>query len=91
VPRAGGARAMVEFADQMDGPVEAEDVMVAMIADVHRVSTGGAGAIQDIELPEGEVGVFRPAVRHGISDTRAILGAGPERKLCSRLLLGSVE
>ena len=79
--RAGRVGAMIELADQMDGPLEVEDAMVAMIADVYGASADRAGAVQDIEFPEGEVGGFRPAVGHGDHLTEASLGAGPERKL----------
>jgi hypothetical protein len=61
--------------------------MVAMIADVHSASADRAGAVQDIEFPEGEVGVFRPAVGHGDHLAEASLGAGPEHKLCPRWVL----
>jgi len=79
--RAGGIGAMIELADEMDGTFEVEDAMVAMIADVHGASADRAGAVQDIEFPEGEVGVYRPAVGHGDHLAEASLGAGPERKL----------
>ena len=55
---------MVELADQMDGPVEGEDAVMAVVADVHHATAGRAGPVQDIEFPEGEVGLFGPAVGH---------------------------
>ena len=68
---------MVELADQMDGSIETEDVMVAVIADVHGAPTRRASSIQDIEFPEGEVRVFGPAVRHSVHLGVKNLGAGP--------------
>src|SRR3954470_8090076 len=84
---AGRVGAMIELADQMDGSIEVEDAMVAMIADVHGASADRAGAVQDIEFPEGEVGVVRPAVGHGDHLAEARLGAGSDRKLCPRWVL----
>src|SRR5512135_1096474 len=59
--------AVVELADEMDGTVEGVEVAVAMIADIHRASAGGAVAIDDVLHPEGEVGILRPEVRHEAS------------------------
>src|SRR3954449_2321041 len=81
---AGRVGAMIELADQMDGSIEVEDTVVAMIADIHGASAGRADAVQDIEFPEGEVGVFRPAVGHDDHPEEASPGTGPERKLCPR-------
>jgi hypothetical protein len=53
---------MVELADQVDGSVESEDVMVTMIGDVHRAPADRIGSIQDIEFPESEIGIVGPAV-----------------------------
>jgi hypothetical protein len=37
-----------------------------MVADVHPVATVGAVAIDDVKLPEGEVSILRPDVRHDV-------------------------
>jgi hypothetical protein len=37
-----------------------------MVADIHPVATAGAVAIDDVKLPEGEVGILRPDVRHDV-------------------------
>jgi hypothetical protein len=36
-----------------------------MIADVHPVPAGGAFTVEDVKLPEGEVGLLGPVMRHG--------------------------
>jgi hypothetical protein len=36
-----------------------------MIADVHKAPAGGAVAIDDVQLPESEVGLLGPVMRHG--------------------------
>jgi hypothetical protein len=36
-----------------------------MIADVHQAPSGGAVAIDDVQLPESEVGLLGPVMRHG--------------------------
>ncbi len=68
----------------MDGAVKGEEVTMAMVADMHHASAGGAAAIEDVKLPEGEVGIVRPMVRHGaelrvVPDSRGVvLQAGKE-------------
>src|SRR3954469_9415047 len=49
--------AVVEPAEQLDGPLEGMEAAIAMVTDVHHPSAGRAVAIGDVELPEGEVGV----------------------------------
>jgi hypothetical protein len=68
---AGAARvgAMVELADQMGGAVEAEDVMMAVVADIHGASADGAGPVDDIKLPGGEVRVLGPGIGHRLPPT----------------------
>ncbi len=55
---------MVEFADQFHGTVECMKVTIAVIADVHPVSTDRAIAIKDVEFPHREIGIHRPMIRH---------------------------
>src|SRR5271168_3186386 len=65
MPRAAWVGAVVELADEMDGAVEGEEVAMAMVADIHQVTAGGAFPIEDVQLPGGEIGVVGPVVRHG--------------------------
>jgi hypothetical protein len=81
MPRAAGIGTMVELADQMSGAVEAEDVMVAMVADVHDATADRASTVEDIKFPEGEVGLFGPAIGHGLRPTVMIRVVPAERKL----------
>jgi hypothetical protein len=39
---------------------------MAMVADVHPVTTVGAVAIESVKLPKSEVGILRPDVRHDV-------------------------
>src|SRR5947199_4556891 len=64
VPRAGRIGTVVELADQLDRSFQGMEATVAMIADVHHASTGRAVTVEDIEFPEGEIGVRRPMVSH---------------------------
>jgi hypothetical protein len=61
----------IELADQMNGTVESEEVTMAMVADIHRVATMGAVTIDDVKLPESEVGLLRPDMGHG-ADLRVV-------------------
>jgi hypothetical protein len=76
--------AVVELADEMDGTVEGVEVAMSMIADIHLVPAGGAVTVEDVKLPEGEVGILWPVMRHGVdlrvvSDSlRVVLEAGQE-------------
>src|SRR5438067_1905827 len=72
MPRAAGIGTTVELADQMSGAVEAEDVMMAMVADVHGAPAGRARTIEDIKFPEGEVGLFGPAIGHDLGPMATI-------------------
>ncbi len=58
--------AMVELADEMDRTIEGEEVAMAVVADVHFVTTVRAVAIDDVKFPEGEVGILRPEMRHDV-------------------------
>ena len=82
VPGAARVGAVVELADQFDGPVEGMEAAVAMVADVHHPPAGGAVAVEDVEFPEGEVRILGPGVRHpGTPKTRSrppILETSPD-------------
>src|SRR4051812_31905570 len=88
VPGTTWVGAVIELADEMGGAVEGEEVAMAMVADVHPVATVGAVAIDDVKLPEGEVGILRPDMRHDID--LPVAGAvsrsfsGPARKIRER-------
>src|SRR5512135_1991782 len=64
VPWTTRVRAVVELADEFDGTVEAVEVARAMIADVHSVPAVGTGTIEDVKLPESEVGILWPEMGH---------------------------
>ena len=53
---------VVELADEMDRTVEGEEMTMAVVADVHPVTTVGAVAIEDVKLPESEVRIGLPIV-----------------------------
>src|SRR5207245_537675 len=59
-----GIGAVVELTDQLDRTIQGMDAAIPVIADVHQPFAGRAAPIKDIELPEGELGIFRPGVRH---------------------------
>src|SRR5262249_33912652 len=63
VSGAAGIGAVVELADQLHRAVEGMEVAVAVVADVHHPPTGRTRAVEDVEFPEGEIGIRRPAVR----------------------------
>ena len=56
--------AMVELADQLHRPFESMEAAVAMVADVHQPPAARAGAVDDVEFPEGEIRIRRPSVGH---------------------------
>src|SRR3954449_3252241 len=56
--------AMVEFADQLHRPFESMKAAVAMVTDVHQPPAARAGAVDDVEFPEGEIRIRRPSVGH---------------------------
>jgi hypothetical protein len=62
---------VIELADKMDGAVESEEVTMAMVADIRLVTTVGAVTIEDVQLPESEVGILRPDMRHD-ADLRVV-------------------
>jgi hypothetical protein len=64
VSRAAGVGTVIELADEMDGAVEGEEVTMAMVTDIQLVAAVGAVTIEDVELPEGEIGILRPDMRH---------------------------
>ena len=64
VPGAARIGAMVELADQLDRPFQGMNAAVSVVADVHHAATGRAGAVEDVEFPEGEVGILGPGVGH---------------------------
>ena len=41
---------MVEFADEMEGSVEGEDVAMSVVADIHRMPTERAVTVEDVKL-----------------------------------------
>jgi len=66
VPGTARVGTVVELGDEMDGAVEGEEVAMAMVADVHFVTTVRAVAIEDVEFPESEIGILRPEMRHDV-------------------------
>ena len=79
MPRAAGVRAVVELADQMGVPVESEDAVMAVVADVHGAPAGRTGAVEDIEYPESEVGIFGPMIGLDSLPSMTILDVSCER------------
>ena len=65
VPGTGGIGTVVELADQLHRAVEGMEAAIAVIADVHHPPAGRTVAVEDVEFPEGEIGIRRPVVRHG--------------------------
>ena len=53
--RGSGVGTVVELADQFHGPVEGMEASVAMVTDMHHAAAEGAIAIEDVELPGGEI------------------------------------
>jgi hypothetical protein len=64
VSRAVRIGAMVELADQLHRTLQGMNAAVPVVADVHHPATDRTGAIEDIEFPEGEIGIRRPVVGH---------------------------
>src|SRR5829696_91814 len=64
VTGAAGVGAVVELADQLDGALQGVDATIPVVADIHHAPTDRAVAVQDVEFPEGEVGIRGPGVRH---------------------------
>ena len=71
VPWTAWIGTVVELTNEMDRIVEGEEMTVAMVADIHPVTTVWAVAIQDVEFPESEIGILWPVMRHGV-DLRAV-------------------
>ena len=63
-PGQSGIGAVVELADQFHRAVEGMEAAIAVVADVHHPSTGRTVAVEDVEFPEGEIGIRRPVVSH---------------------------
>src|SRR4051812_46581119 len=64
VTGAAGVGAVVELADELDGTLQGVDATIAVVADIHPATTDRAVAVEDVEFPEGEVGIRGPSVRH---------------------------
>src|SRR4051812_43766029 len=64
VSRAGRIGTVIELADQLHRSVQGMEAAIAMIADVHHPSADRTVPVQDVEFPEGEIGVRRPMVSH---------------------------
>src|ERR671916_174963 len=60
----GGVGAVVELTDQLHRTVQGMDAAIAVVADVHPPAADRAVTIEDVEFPEGEIGILRPGVRH---------------------------
>src|SRR3954468_15830362 len=60
----GGIGAVVELANQLHRAFEGMKAARSVVADVHHASTDRAIAVEDVELPESEIGIRRPLVRH---------------------------
>src|SRR5947209_1806501 len=66
VPGTARVGTVVELGDEMGGAIEGEGVAMAVVADVHLVTTVRAVAIDDVRFPESEVGILRPEMRHDV-------------------------
>ncbi len=55
---------VIELADQLHRAAQSMEAAVAMIADVHHPPASWTASIQDVEFPQGKIGVRRPPVRH---------------------------
>jgi hypothetical protein len=64
MPGTRGVGAVDQLADQMDGNIEGEDAVIVMITDMHQALADGARSRLDLKIPESEVGIVGPAVRH---------------------------
>ena len=62
-----GVGAVVELADQLDGPVEGIEASLAMVTDMHHAAAGGAIAIENIEIPGGEIEILGPGESHRVA------------------------
>ena len=59
-----GVGAVVELTDQLHRTIQGMNAAMTVIADVHHPSAERAVPVEDIEFPEGEIGILRPGVRH---------------------------
>src|SRR5512135_2485141 len=64
VAGAAGSGAVVELADQLDRTFQGVDAAVPVITDIHHAPADRTSAIEDIEVPEGDIPILRPGVRH---------------------------
>ena len=64
VAGAGGIGAVVQHANQLHRTLERMEATVPMVTDVHHPSAGRAITIEDVELPQSEVGILGPSVWH---------------------------
>src|SRR3954463_7843156 len=66
---AGTARVgtVVELADHLHRPVQGMEVAVAVVTDRHPAFTDRAISVQDVEFPEGEIGMLGPSVWHRVT------------------------
>src|SRR5512135_2200440 len=72
VSRVVGIGAVVEPASQLDWPLEGMKPPRPVVTNVHHPSAGRAIPIQDVELPQGEVGILGPVVGHRADLPRAL-------------------
>jgi hypothetical protein len=80
----GGVGAVVELTDQLHRPLQGMDAAIAVVADVHHAPAGRAVTVQDIEFPEGEIGILRPGVRHS-ADLHAVVRSRSTRQTAQEL------
>src|SRR4051795_8784639 len=64
VSRTGRIGTVIELADQLHRAFQGMEAAITMIADVHPPSTDRTVPVQDVDFPEGEIGVRRPVVSH---------------------------
>src|SRR3954465_10418898 len=76
VAGAVGIGATVEPAEQLDGPLERMEPPRPVVTDVHHPAAGRALPIQDVEFPQGEVGLLGPVVGHRSEPSGAVTSIG---------------
>src|SRR3712207_1234199 len=59
-----GVGAVVELTDQLHRTGQGMDAAMPVVADIHPPPADRAVSVEDVEFPEGEIGIFRPGVRH---------------------------
>ena len=62
-----GIGTMVELADQFHRTFACVNVAIPVIADIHSMTADRAVAIEDFELPQSEISIDGPSVRHPAS------------------------